>query len=239
MPLAGARWGGGRATASSFFMGGGASNAPPPKPSPFALRSRTVTTGSGRGRPSDGLKRCASEWNERRSRAVGWWKGAWRCVFFLQWGGEEPTVKQILSMAKNFFAVRTRREARSGVAERCGRWLDRPKEGRWIERAGTAPASRVVRLRLGRHHQLGSRQGRSGGGGKAGPGHHRRRGLPRVQPVRDQWCRRDRRVPPVDPHLAGVPLRGRRHLLLRRRAPAERRRQLPGRAVRGRAGVRG
>ena len=114
--------------------------------------------------------------------------------------------------------------------------MDGLREGRIrIERAGTSPAARVVRLRFRRHQQPRGREGHAGRSGQASPGHHRGRRLPRVQPFRDQRRGRHRGVPPFHPHVAGVPLRGRRHLLLRRRPAAGGGRQLSGRAVRGRA----
>src|SRR5262245_14649119 len=80
---------------------------------------------------------------------------------------------------------------------------------------GASPAARVVRLRRRGHQQSGHREGVHGGSGQAGPGHHRRCRLSRVQSVRHQRSRRHRRVAPGDPHVARVPLRRRRRLLLR------------------------
>ena len=108
-----------------------------------------------------------------------------------------------------------------------------------MQGTGTTPAARAVRLRRGSHQQPRGREGVHGRGGQARPGHHRRRGLSRVQPVRHQRRRGHRRVAPGHPHLAGAPVRRGRHLLLRRRPPAGGRRRLSGGAVRGGAAVGG
>src|SRR5262249_23617466 len=126
----------------------------------------------------------------------------------------------------------------SALQARCGRW-SKAKGGRWIERLGTTPASRVVRLRLRVHQQPRSREKLSHRSGEAGASHDRRRRLPRVQPIRDQRRGRHRRVPSLHSHLARVPLCGGGRLLLRCSPPAGDRRELPGRAVRRRARLRG
>src|SRR5437867_646128 len=70
-------------------------------------------------------------------------------TFFLQWQKTDHTVTSVLLAAKNFSTRRCSEQRRSDSSqERCGRWTDRTKEGQWIERPGTAPAARVVRLRL-------------------------------------------------------------------------------------------
>src|SRR6266481_8068312 len=122
--------------------------------------------------------------------------------------------------------------------ERCGRW-SKAKGGRWIERLGTTPASRVVRLRLRVHQQSRSREKLPHRSGEAGASHDRRRRLPRVQPIWDQRRGRHRRIPSLHSHLARVPLCGSGRLLLWRSPPAGDRRDLPGRAVRGRARLGG
>ena len=70
-------------------------------------------------------------------------------TFFLQWQKTDHTVTSVLLAAKNFSTRRCSEQRRSDSSqERCGRWTDRTKEGQWIERPGTEPAARVVRLRL-------------------------------------------------------------------------------------------
>ena len=70
-------------------------------------------------------------------------------TFFLQCPKTDHTVTSVLLAAKNFSTRRCSEQRRSDSSqERCGRWTDRTKEGQWIERPGTAPAARVVRLRL-------------------------------------------------------------------------------------------
>ena len=128
-------------------------------------------------------------------------------IFFLQWKKYGPTVRKIRQV-ENFSAERSGEEGKSAST-------------------GATPAARAVRLRRRGHQQSGHREGVHGGSGEARSGHHRRRGLSRVQPVRHQRSRRHRRVAPGDSHMAGVPLRRGRRLLLRRCPPAPGGRGLP------------
>src|SRR5918996_2378661 len=97
-----------------------------------------------------------SAWRRHEARrssgacdAVWKWR---RDAFFLAKGVYGPYSETDFAGGEKFFAVGT--AMRTGASqERCGRWPDRTKEGQWIERAGAAPAARVVRLRLGRHQQ--------------------------------------------------------------------------------------
>jgi hypothetical protein len=82
---------------------------------------------------------------------VGWGKSCQNRVFFLQCPKTAPTVNPVFADGEKKVFRRgdggEQRRDRSSQ-ERCGRWTDRTKEGQWIERPGTAPAARVVRLRL-------------------------------------------------------------------------------------------
>jgi len=98
---------------------------------------REASSGFGDGR-SGGSRRSRRRRNRRRA-----------ALFSCNGRKRTIPVTSVLLAAKNFSTRSCSEQATSDSSqERCGRWTDRTKEGQWIERPGTAPAARVVRLRL-------------------------------------------------------------------------------------------